>query len=320
VANQALSKSEARLALALKASELGLWDWNLQTDEVHHTQIRSCSAWSRIRHGHARHLKPRLHPTTCLAQACLVEHLKGRTEDYQSNTACAMATATGCGSKTAAARWSACPAVVVRMLGTRRDISASKALEEQQRLAATVFEAASEGIVILDPDYALIAVNQAFSRVTGYDIEDMLGRNVVELPCSRDARRHFGDPPGAGAARHLAGRTGGNPQERRAVPAVAATQRGARCAERSAISSASSPIFRRGANPRSACATSHYDELTGLANRALFRERLHEPISACARAGAAWRCCTSTWTASSCSTTAWAMKSPTSCCKRWPGG
>jgi PAS domain-containing protein len=36
-------------------------------------------------------------------------------------------------------------------VGTRRDISASKAQEEQQRLAATVFEAASEGIVILDP-------------------------------------------------------------------------------------------------------------------------------------------------------------------------
>lgn len=28
--------------------------------------------------------------------------------------------------------------------------------------------------------------------MTGYEIEDMLGRNVVELPCSRDARRHYG--------------------------------------------------------------------------------------------------------------------------------
>ncbi|MDC6690107.1 hypothetical protein OEZ77_26620, partial [Leclercia adecarboxylata] len=37
-ASLALSKSEARLAMALQASELGLWDWNLQTDEVHHTQ------------------------------------------------------------------------------------------------------------------------------------------------------------------------------------------------------------------------------------------------------------------------------------------
>jgi PAS domain-containing protein len=46
---------------------------------------------------------------------------------------------------------------VTRMLGTRRDISAGKAVEEQLRLASTVFEAASEGIVILDPEYVLIA-------------------------------------------------------------------------------------------------------------------------------------------------------------------
>lgn len=77
------------------------------------------------------------------------------------------------------------------MVGTRRDISASKELEQQRQLAATVFEAASEGIVIFDPNYVLLAANQAFTRVTGFNIDDMLGRNVVNLPCSRDARRHY---------------------------------------------------------------------------------------------------------------------------------
>src|SRR5471032_1709956 len=59
------------------------------------------------------------------------------------------------------------------------------------RLAATVFEAASEGIVILDPDYVMLAINQAFTRVTGYTQEDMVGRKVTELASSRDALRHF---------------------------------------------------------------------------------------------------------------------------------
>jgi PAS domain-containing protein len=62
-ANQALSKSEARLALALKASELGLWDWNLQTDEVHHTQIQELFGLEpEYVTAMLRHLKPRLHP------------------------------------------------------------------------------------------------------------------------------------------------------------------------------------------------------------------------------------------------------------------
>ncbi|WP_164708842.1 PAS domain-containing protein, partial [Pseudomonas viridiflava] len=55
---------------------------------------------------------------------------------------------------------------VTRMLGTRRDITAWKSRDEEQRLAAIVFEAASEGIIILDPDYKVLAVNQAHSDVT----------------------------------------------------------------------------------------------------------------------------------------------------------
>ena len=84
-ANQALSKSEARLALALKASELGLWDWNLQTDEVHHTQIQELFGLEpEYVTAMLRHLKPRLHPDDLPAlRKALVEHLKGRTEDYQ---------------------------------------------------------------------------------------------------------------------------------------------------------------------------------------------------------------------------------------------
>ena len=62
-ANQALSKSEARLALAMKASELGLWDWNLQTDEVHHTQLKELFGLEpEFVTAMLSHLKPRLHP------------------------------------------------------------------------------------------------------------------------------------------------------------------------------------------------------------------------------------------------------------------
>jgi PAS domain S-box-containing protein len=84
-ANQALSKSEARLALALKASELGLWDWNLQTDEVHHTQLQELFGLEpEYVTAMLSHLKPRLHPEDLPSlRRALVEHLKGRSEDYQ---------------------------------------------------------------------------------------------------------------------------------------------------------------------------------------------------------------------------------------------
>ena len=281
VANQALSKSEARLALALKASELGLWDWNLQTDEVHHTQVKELFGLEpEYVTAMLSHLKPRLHPQDVPSlKRALVEHLKGRTEDYQIEYRV----------RHGDGHWvwiedrgrvveRAENGRVLRMLGTRRDISASKGLEAQRQLAATVFEAASEGIVIFNPDYELIAINQAFSRLTGYHIDDMLGRNVVELPCSRDARRHYSSIRQA-LAQH--GSWQGELVETRKngelypqwlhLNAV----RDSRGHVSHIVGFFADLSARRESEERMRYLT-HYDELTGLANRSLFRERLRE--------------------------------------------
>ncbi|MGE8098838.1 EAL domain-containing protein [Pseudomonas fluorescens] len=280
-ANQALSKSEARLALALKASELGLWDWNLQTDEVHHTQLKELFGIEpEFVTAMLSHLKPRLHPQDLPPlRRALVEHLKGRTEDYQIEYRVrhgdghwvwiedrGRAVERGANGR------------VIRMVGTRRDISVSKGLEEQRQLAATVFEAASEGIVIFDPDYALIAVNQAFSRVTGYQIEDLLGRNVVELPCSRDARRHYSvihqalEQQGSWQGELVEARKNGELYPQWLQLNVVRDSRG----NVSHIVGFFADLSARRESEERMRYLTHYDELTGLANRSLFRERLHE--------------------------------------------
>jgi diguanylate cyclase (GGDEF)-like protein/PAS domain S-box-containing protein len=280
-ANQALSKSEARLALALKASELGLWDWNLQTDEVHHTLVQELFGLEpEFVTAMLRHLKPRLHPEDLPAlRRALVDHLKGRTEDYQVE----YRVRHGNGhwvwiEDRGRAVERAENGRVTRMVGTRRDISVSKALEEQQQLAATVFEAASEGIVIFDPNYALIAANQAFSRVTGYEIEDMLGRNVVELPCSRDARRHYGaihqalEQHGSWQGELVETRKNGEMYPQWLQLSAVRDTRG----KVSHIVGFFADLSARRESEERMRYLTHYDELTGLANRSMFRERLNE--------------------------------------------
>ena len=280
-ANQALSKSEARLALALKASELGLWDWNLQTDEVHHTQIQELFGLEPDQvTAILRHLKPRLHPEDLPAlKRALVEHLKGRTEDYQIE----YRVRHGDGhwvwiEDRGRAVERAENGRVLRMVGTRRDISVSKNLEEQRQLAATVFEAASEGIVIFDPNYALIAINQAFSRVTGYAIEDMIGRNVVELPCSRDARRHYAaihqalEQQGSWQGELVETRKNGEMYPQWLQLNAVRDNRG----NVSHIVGFFADLSARRESEERMRYLTHYDELTGLANRAMFRERLSE--------------------------------------------
>ena len=167
---------------------------------------------------------------------------------------------------------------VIRMVGTRRDISVSKAQEEQLQLAATVFEAASEGIVIFDPNYALIAVNQAFSRVTGYEIEEILGRNVVELPCSRDARRHYGaihhalEQHGSWQGELVETRKNGEMYPQWLQLTAVRDTRG----NVSHIVGFFADLSARRESEERMRYLTHYDELTGLANRSMFRERLSE--------------------------------------------
>ncbi|HWI15359.1 MAG TPA: PAS domain S-box protein, partial [Burkholderiales bacterium] len=52
-----------------------------------------------------------------------------------------------------------------------RDITEQKALAAQQRLAASVFESAAEGIMITDCDQGIVAVNRAFTDITGFTAE-----------------------------------------------------------------------------------------------------------------------------------------------------
>ena len=280
-ANQALSKSEARLALALKASELGLWDWNLQTDEVHHTRLKELFGIEpEFITEMLSHLKPRLHPKDLPPlRRALVAHLKGRSEDYQIEYRVRHGDGHWVWIEDRGRAVERGPdGRVLRMVGTRRDISASKGLEEQRQLAATVFEAASEGIVIFDPNYALIAVNQAFSRVTGYQIEDLLGRNVIELPCSRDARRHY---PAIHQALEQNGSWQGELVEARKNGELYPqwlqlnVVRDSRGIVSHIVGFFADLSARRESEERMRYLT-HYDELTGLANRALFRERLQD--------------------------------------------
>ena len=280
-ASHALGKSEARLALALEASELGLWDWNLQTDEVHHSHLQSIFGISQDEvKGVLSHLKPRLHPDDLpLLRRALVEHLKGRTEDYSVEYRV----------RHADGRWRwvedrgraverDAQGRVLRMLGTRRDITERKRQEEEQRLAATVFEAASEGIVILDADYLLLSVNQAFSDVTGYRKEEVLGRSVASLIGNRDTRRQYHlirqelSRSGSWRGELVETRKNGELYPQWLQLNVVHDARG----RVSHIVGFFSDLSQRRQTEERLRYLSHYDELTGLANRSLFRERLHE--------------------------------------------
>ncbi|MCK5912798.1 MAG: EAL domain-containing protein, partial [Desulfuromusa sp.] len=57
------------------------------------------------------------------------------------------------------------------------DITEKHEQDAKLRLSAAVFESTIEGIVITDADGVILAINQAFSEITGYTEADVLGEN-----------------------------------------------------------------------------------------------------------------------------------------------
>jgi len=56
------------------------------------------------------------------------------------------------------------------------DLSPIRAAEERLRLAGTVFDSTAEGIFLTDPGSRIVEVNRAFTEVTGYLREEIIGK------------------------------------------------------------------------------------------------------------------------------------------------
>ena len=80
---------------------------------------------------------------------------------------------------------------VFGVLGIYEDISEQKRLEAQLVLDASVFEHAREGILITDPHGDIINVNAAFTTITGYSRDEVLGKNPNLLSSGRHPKAFF---------------------------------------------------------------------------------------------------------------------------------
>ena len=278
---QALEKSQERLELALDASQLALWDWDLVSDEIHHTRTKDIFGLDdeQVR-GVLTDLRPLLHPDDLpVLRKAMIEHMQQRTEGYiveyrikhhdghwvwiEDRGRAVERDANG---------------RVLRMLGTRRDITQRKEHDEQLLLASSVFDASTESIIILDHNYIILAVNQAFARVTGFSSEEIVGRSIFaeDLPDEvhrqyQLVRSHIAET-GSWQGESIDVRKNGEiyPQwlQAHAVPD--------KDGDIIRIVGFFTDLTMRRKTEERLSYLTQYDELTGLSNRALFQQHLYQ--------------------------------------------
>ena len=176
--------------------------------------------------------------------------------------------------------------IPLRCVGSVQDVTSRKETEDELRIAATAFEA-QEGMLVTDAQRTILRVNQAFTRITGYASEDVVGLTPRILKSGRhdDAfyRAMWTQINDTGS---WAGEIWNRRKDGAVYPEWLTIS-----AVRNELGSVShyigtlTDITQRKANEDAIRHLAFYDPLTRLPNRRLLLDRLHLAQAASARSG-----------------------------------
>lgn len=79
----------------------------------------------------------------------------------------------------------------LRVIGTSQDVTDQQEMEARMQLLASAVQYSGEAILITDVENNIITVNPAFTRLTGYAAEDVIGKNPRLLSAGRTTEEEY---------------------------------------------------------------------------------------------------------------------------------
>lgn len=190
----ALKKSEEFLRMSQLAGGIGTWEANLVT----HQQVWSTAVMANL--GFLECAFPswddflaNIHPddrqsVIDATQAHLDQHQKYAVEYriIDKHNAIRWMCSTGNAERDESGR-----PIVFR--GVVQEITDRKLAEEKLRLSEKIFQATQEGILVTDAAGNIVDANAAFCRITGYSLDEVLGKNPSILQSGRHNKAFYAE-------------------------------------------------------------------------------------------------------------------------------
>jgi diguanylate cyclase (GGDEF)-like protein/PAS domain S-box-containing protein len=164
-----------------------------------------------------------------------------------------------------------------------RDITAHKRAEERLKLQSAALEAAANAIVITDSQGSIIWANAAFTTMTGYNKEEVLGKNLRLLKSGDQTESYYAElwstiSSGKFWRGEIVNRRKDGSTYAEEMTITPVSTGSSAPANRYFIAIKQDITARKSAEQRVQY-LAYYDDLTGLANRALLQDRLAKAVA-----------------------------------------
>jgi diguanylate cyclase (GGDEF)-like protein/PAS domain S-box-containing protein len=178
-----------------------------------------------------------------------------------------------------------CRGNTYRIGGIKNPGTKIKRVEEKLRLAATVLETINEAVIVTDQDNRIISVNPAFAAITGYSLEDVIGKDPHILSSDSHPAKFYKQ---LWKSLDTTGSWSGEIWNRRKTGEVYVEWLSIKQIrdEKGNITHHVGMFYdisKRKATEENLERRAHYDFLTGLPNRFLFADRLHQAMAVAKR-------------------------------------
>jgi diguanylate cyclase (GGDEF)-like protein/PAS domain S-box-containing protein len=186
--NRELREREARLRVAIWGSGDEFWDLDMRANQVVRIGADNLLGFEPEHQLSAEDWRSKaVHPDDLArVEQLLAEHVAGKREFFESEHRVRGAEGewiwVRSRGKIVARDERGQP---LRIAGTARDISSTRAAERDRRIAEEVIRSMSEAVTVCDLDFNFISVNPAFTRITGYIESEIRGKPSTMLNCDQ---------------------------------------------------------------------------------------------------------------------------------------
>ena len=188
-----LNRANARLELALRGSNIGIWENDMPDGDYRHGRMSYVNIWEQLGYGrppdsaspYEAGMAPIHSEDRAQVEEAVRSYLAGETSEYEVEFRGR--------HKDGSYRWTLARGVAVRdaggkpirFLGSSVDITdrkrAEEALRESEERFRGTFENAAVGIAHTDPERRFLRVNEKFCAIVGYPREELLEKTWHDI-------------------------------------------------------------------------------------------------------------------------------------------